>query len=235
MLEVDNVHVAYDGVLALRGVSFRVETGEIVSIIGSNGAGKTTIMKTISRLLKPVAGTVRFEGVRIDALSAHDVVRHGIAHVPEGRRLFARQTVMENLILGAYTRRSPAEREVDLERIFTLFPVLKERRQQRAGTLSGGEQQMLAIGRGLMLRPKLLMLDEPSLGIAPKLVDKIFETVLELNRKDGITILLVEQNVREALELANRAYVLQTGSVVMEGTGEKLLTSDTIQKAYLGI
>ena len=235
MLEVDNVHVAYDGVLALRGVSFRVEAGEIVSIIGSNGAGKTTIMKTISRILKPVTGTVHFQGTRIDTLSPHDVVRHGIAHVPEGRRLFARQTVMENLILGAYTRKAAAEREADMERIFGLFPVLKERRQQRAGTLSGGEQQMLAIGRGLMLRPKLLMLDEPSLGIAPKLVDKIFETVAELNQKDGITILLVEQNVREALELAHRAYVLQTGSVVTEGTGEELLRSDTIQKAYLGI
>jgi len=235
LLEVDNVHVAYDGVLALRGVSFRVNEGEIVSIVGSNGAGKTTIMKTISRLLKPVSGTVRFEGHRIDTLSPHDVVRYGIAHVPEGRRLFARQTVMENLILGAYTRRSAAEREADLERVFSLFPILKERSKQRAGTLSGGEQQMLAIGRGLMLRPRLLMLDEPSLGIAPKLVDKIFETVAELNRTDHITILLVEQNVREALELAHRAYVLQTGTVVMEGTGKDLLQSDAIQKAYLGI
>jgi len=235
LLEVDNVHVAYDGVLALRGVSFRVNEGEIVSIVGSNGAGKTTIMKTISRLLKPVSGTVRFEGHRIDTLSPHDVVRYGIAHVPEGRRLFARQTVMENLILGAYTRRSAAEREADLERVFSLFPILKERSKQRAGTLSGGEQQMLAIGRGLMLRPRLLMLDEPSLGIAPKLVDKIFETVAELNTTDHITILLVEQNVREALELAHRAYVLQTGTVVMEGTGKDLLQSDAIQKAYLGI
>ncbi|MHB1160150.1 MAG: ABC transporter ATP-binding protein [Chloroflexota bacterium] len=235
MLEVDNIRVGYDGVLALRGVSFRVEAGEIVSIVGSNGAGKTTVLKTISALLRPTAGTVSFQGTRIDTLSSHDVVRHGIAHVPEGRRLFARQTVMENLILGAYTRRSPAERAADLERVFDLFPVLRERRSQRAGTLSGGEQQMLAIGRGLMLRPRLLMLDEPSLGIAPKLVDKIFETVAELNKRDGITILLVEQNVREALELAHRAYVLQTGSVVMEGTGEELLGSDTIQKAYLGI
>ncbi|MHB0870549.1 MAG: ABC transporter ATP-binding protein [Chloroflexota bacterium] len=235
MLEVDNIRVGYDGVLALRGVSFRVEAGEIVSIVGSNGAGKTTVLKTISALLRPTAGTVSFQGTRIDTLSSHDVVRHGIAHVPEGRRLFARQTVMENLILGAYTRRSPAERAADLERVFDLFPVLRERRSQRAGTLSGGEQQMLAIGRGLMLRPRLLMLDEPSLGIAPKLVDKIFETVAELNKRDGITILLVEQNVREALELASRAYVLQTGSVVMEGTGAELLHSDTIQKAYLGI
>lgn len=235
MLEVDNVRVGYDGVPALHGVSFRVEAGEIVAIVGSNGAGKTTILKTVSRLLRPISGNVKFEGTRLDTLSPHDVVRHGIAHVPEGRRLFARQTVMENLILGAFTRKSSADREEILERIFSLFPVLKQRESQRAGTLSGGEQQMLAIGRGLMLKPKLLMLDEPSLGIAPKLVDKIFETIQELNKKDGITILLVEQNVREALELASRAYVLQTGSVVMEGSGEELLQSDTIQKAYLGI
>ncbi len=235
MLEVDNIRVGYDGVPALHGVSFRVEAGEIVAIVGSNGAGKTTILKTISRLLRPTSGNVRFEGTQIDPLSPHDVVRHGIAHVPEGRRLFARQTVKENLILGAFTRKSSADREAILERIFGLFPVLKERESQRAGTLSGGEQQMLAIGRGLMLKPKLLMLDEPSMGIAPKLVDKIFETIQELNEKDGITILLVEQNVREALELANRAYVLQTGNVVMEGSGAELLQSDTIQKAYLGI
>jgi len=163
------------------------------------------------------------------------VVRHGIAHVPEGRRLFARQTVMENLILGAYTRKSPQERNREMERIFSMFPVLGERRHQKAGTLSGGEQQMLAIGRALMLKPKLLMLDEPSLGIAPKLVDQIFEDIQELNRTDHITILLVEQNVREALEMAHRAYVLQTGNMVQEGTGEELLRSDTIQKAYLGI
>ncbi len=235
MLEVTNLSVGYDGVLALRGVSFSVQSGEIVSIVGSNGAGKTTILKTISALLKPASGTVSFQDHRLDTLSPHDVVRHGIAHVPEGRRLFARQTVFENLILGAYTRKSTSDRQDALDRVFNLFPVLKERRNQKAGTLSGGEQQMLAIGRGLMLKPKLLMLDEPSLGIAPKLVDRIFETILELNRKDGITILLVEQNVREALELANRAYVIQTGSIVMEGTGEQLLRSDTIQKAYLGI
>ena len=235
MLEVTNLRVGYDGVLALRGVSFSVQPGEIVSIVGSNGAGKTTILKTVSALLKPVSGSVSFEGHRLDTLSPHDVVRHGIAHVPEGRRLFARQTVFENLVLGAYTRKSTSDRQDALDRVFDIFPVLKERRNQKAGTLSGGEQQMLAIGRGLMLKPKLLMLDEPSLGIAPKLVDRIFETIQELNRKDGITILLVEQNVREALELANRAYVIQTGSIVMEGTGEQLLRSDTIQKAYLGM
>jgi len=235
LLEVADIHVAYDGVPALRGVSFHVRAGEIVSIVGSNGAGKTTILKTISSLLHPQPGSIRFEDKRIDAWPPHRVVQLGIAHVPEGRRLFAKQTVIENLLLGSYTRRAAADRQADLERVFDLFPILKERRHQKAGTLSGGEQQMLAIGRGLMLRPKLLMLDEPSLGIAPKLVDKIFETVHDLNKKEGITLLLVEQNVREALELADRAYVLQTGGVVMEGTGRDLLQSDIIQKAYLGI
>ena len=234
MLEVDNIRVGYDGVPALHGVSFNVDRGEIVSIVGSNGAGKSTILRAVSSLLKTEQGSIHFEGTRIDTQPPHDVVKRGIAHVPEGRRLFARQTVMENLILGAYTRKAPKEREEDLDKIFATFPVLKERRAQKAGTLSGGEQQMLAIGRGLMLRPKLLMLDEPSLGIAPRLVDRIFETVKELNTQ-GLTILLVEQNVREALELANRAYVLQTGRVVTEGSGEELLRSDAIQKAYLGI
>lgn len=234
MLEVDNIRVGYDGVPALHGVSFKVDRGEIVSIVGSNGAGKSTILRAVSSLLKTEQGSIHFEGTRIDIQSPHDVVKHGIAHVPEGRRLFARQTVMENLILGAYTRKAPKEREEDMEKIFATFPVLKERRDQKAGTLSGGEQQMLAIGRGLMLRPKLLMLDEPSLGIAPRLVDKIFETVKELNTQ-GLTILLVEQNVREALELASRAYVLQTGRVVTEGSGEELLRSDAIRKAYLGL
>ena len=235
MLEVNNIYVGYDGVLALHGVSFTVQEGEIVSIVGSNGAGKSTILRTISSLLHPTNGSVTFQGVRLDTLPPHDVVRHGIAHVPEGRRLFARQTVMENLILGAYTRKSAQERNRELDRIFSMFPVLGNRRDQKAGTLSGGEQQMLAIGRALMLKPKLLMLDEPSLGIAPKLVDQIFQEIQELNRTDHITILLVEQNVREALEMAHRAYVLQTGSVVQEGTGEELLCSDAIQKAYLGI
>ena len=171
MLEVNDIQVAYDGVIALHGVSFRVEPGEVVSIVGSNGAGKSTILRTISSLLKPTNGTIRFNGARLDSLAAHEVVAHGIAHVPEGRRLFARQTVWENLVLGAYIRKEK-DLEGDLERIFPMFPVLKERRDQKAGTLSGGEQQMLAIGRGLMLRPTLLMLDEPSLGIAPRLVTR---------------------------------------------------------------
>ena len=235
MLEVNDIRVGYDGVLALHGITFRVDEGEIVSIVGSNGAGKSTTIKTISGILKPVSGTIVFDGARLDTMPAHKVTDLGIAHVPEGRKLFARQTVYENLLLGAYTRKNAKNREEDLERIFSLFPVLKERRDQNAGTLSGGEQQMLAIGRGLMLRPRLLMLDEPSMGIAPKLVDKIFETVKELNQREKLTILLVEQNVREALELASRAYVVQTGRVIMEGTGDQLLATDAIQKAYLGI
>ncbi len=235
MLEVDDIQVCYDGVPALYGVSFRVEEGEIVSIVGSNGAGKSTILRAVSGLLHPVTGEIRMNGERLDVLSRHEVVLHGIAHVPEGRRLFNRQTVMENLILGAYTRKSASDRQEVLEKVFRVFPRLKEREHQLAGTLSGGEQQMLAIARGLMLKPKLLMLDEPSLGIAPRLVEEIFETLSELNKKEAITILLVEQHVHDALELADRAYVLQTGRVMMEGTGAELLQSEAIQKAYLGI
>ncbi len=235
MLEVNDIKVAYDSVLALHGVSFKVNDGEIVSIVGSNGAGKSTIIKTVSGILRPVAGTVSFMGNRLDVMAAHKIADLGVAHVPEGRRLFARQTVLENLILGAYTRKDPQRRKEDMDRIFAMFPRLKERLNQKAGSLSGGEQQMLAIGRGLMLRPKLLMLDEPSIGIAPNLVDRIFEAIKELNQKEGLTILLVEQNVREALELADRAYVLQTGRVVNEGTGDQLLQSDVVRKAYLGL
>lgn len=235
MLEVDNIHVSYDGVPALYGVSFRVEEGEIVSIVGSNGAGKSTVLRTISSLLRPTQGSIRMNGEDLTALRPHDVVLRGIAHVPEGRRLFNRQTIKDNLTLGAFTRRSQADREEVLEQVYEVFPILKKRLGQLAGTLSGGEQQMLAIARALMMKPKLLMLDEPSLGIAPKLVDEVFETLKEINEKQGITILLVEQHVHEALELADRAYVLQTGRVVMEGTGQELLQSDAIQKAYLGI
>jgi branched-chain amino acid transport system ATP-binding protein len=234
MLTVDGVEVGYDGVPALHGVSFEVRRGEIVTIVGSNGAGKTTILKTISGLLRPTAGTVTFQHRRIDPLESHRVVGLGIAHVPEGRRLFARLTVMQNLVLGAYTRKSTAERAATLERIFGLFPTLRERRTQVAGTLSGGEQQMLAIGRGLMARPTLLMLDEPSLGIAPRLVDEIFASLARI-KAEGATILLVEQNVVEALQLADRGYVLQTGRVVLSGTGQELLRSDLVRRAYLGM
>jgi branched-chain amino acid transport system ATP-binding protein len=235
LLEVNNIHVSYDGVPALYGVSFRVEEGEIVSIVGSNGAGKSTVLRTVSSLLRPTQGSIRMNGEELTALRPHEVVLRGIAHVPEGRRLFNRQSIKDNLTLGAFTRKSQADREEVLEKVYEVFPILKKRLGQLAGTLSGGEQQMLAIARALMLKPKLLMLDEPSLGIAPKLVDEIFETLKEINEKQGITILLVEQHVHEALELADRAYVLQTGRVVTEGTGKELLQSDAIQKAYLGI
>jgi len=211
-----------------------VEEGQIVAIIGSNGAGKTTILKTISGLLHPVSGSIEFEGVRIDRYPTHIVTGMGIAHVPEGRHIFSRMNVLENLYLGAYTRKSEEERKKALKHVFELFPILEERQTQRAGTLSGGEQQMLAIARGLMSRPKLLMLDEPSLGLMPMLVTKLFETIKRIN-EEGTTILLVEQNVREALELADRAYVLMTGNIVLEGTGKELLETDLVKKAYLGM
>ena len=234
MLKVDKIKVCYDEVPALHEVSFEVEEGQIVAIIGSNGAGKTTILKTISGLLHPVSGSIEFEGVRIDRYPTHIVTGMGIAHVPEGRRIFSRMNVLENLYLGAYTRKSEEERKKALKHVFELFPILEERQTQRAGTLSGGEQQMLAIARGLMSRPKLLMLDEPSLGLMPMLVTKLFETIKRIN-EEGTTILLVEQNVREALELADRAYVLMTGNIVLEGTGKELLETDLVKKAYLGM
>jgi branched-chain amino acid transport system ATP-binding protein len=235
MLRVERIRASYDEVPALHEVSFRVESGQIVSIVGSNGAGKSTILKSVSGVLRLDEGSIFFENQRIDKLSAHRVVDLGIAHVPEGRRLFARLTVMKNLTLGAYTRKSPEHRETTLQKIFKLFPVLRERRNQAAGTLSGGEQQMLAIARGLMSKPKLLMLDEPSLGIMPKLITEIFEMIQQVNREEGLTILLVEQNVQEALEIAHHAYVLQTGRIMMEGKPAELLQTDTIKKAYLGL
>jgi branched-chain amino acid transport system ATP-binding protein len=234
MLKVERLQAGYDGVAALHDVSFEIRSGEIVTIVGSNGAGKSTTLRTVSGLLRPSAGSIIFEERRIDHLPADQVVGLGIAHVPEGRRLFQRLTVAENLQLGAYTRKSPGERAATLDRIYALFPVLKERSQQLAGTLSGGEQQMCAIGRGLMAGPRLLMLDEPSLGIAPRLVDQILTSLAEL-RAAGVTILLVEQNVVEALELADRGYVLQTGSVVLAGSGKELLESDLVRQAYLGM
>jgi len=235
MLRVEHIKVSYDEVPALHEVSFQVEAGQIVAIVGANGAGKSTILKAISSALHPDAGSILFEGKRIDQVPAHRVVEMGIAHVPEGRRLFARLTVRQNLTLGAYTKKSPAHRETTLQRIFHLFPVLQERQNQRAGTLSGGEQQMLAIARGLMSKPKLLMLDEPSMGIMPKLITEIFEMVWRMNQEEGITILLVEQNVQEALDLAHYAYVLQTGRIVMEGKPTELIQTDMIKKAYLGL
>ncbi len=234
MLEVSNIRVCYDQVPAIHNVSFSVEEGQIVSIIGANGAGKSTILRTISGLLHPSPGMIEFLAQRIDQELPHRIVEMGISHVPEGRRIFQYMTVERNLRLGAYTQKSEEVREESLKRIFEIFPVLKERMNQKAGTLSGGEQQMLAIARGLMSKPKLLMLDEPSLGLMPMLVSAIFDTIKQINA-EGTTILLVEQNVREALELADRAYVLRTGNIILEGSGEELLETDLVRKAYLGI
>jgi branched-chain amino acid transport system ATP-binding protein len=234
LLEVDHIQADYGGVVALHDVSFAVAEGEVVSIIGSNGAGKSTTLRTISGQLRTTRGSISFRGQRIGGLPAHRIAELGVAHVPEGRKLFSRLSVMENLLVGSYSARARAEEQATIERVFEMFPRLRERASQRAGTLSGGEQQMLAIGRGLMLRPVLLMLDEPSLGLAPKLVDEIFATIRVI-ADEGMTILLVEQNVRESLELADRAYALQTGRTVLTGTGAELLDSDLVREAYLGL
>jgi branched-chain amino acid transport system ATP-binding protein len=233
MLKVDKINASYEDFLALREISFQVEQGQIVSIVGSNGAGKSTILKAISGMIQINSGSISFNGARLDMLPPHKVVQQGIAHVPEGRRLFARLSVRQNLLLGAYIQKSQEVRQRMLERIFRFFPRLEERQNQIAGTLSGGEQQMLAIGRGLMLQPRLLMLDEPSLGIMPVLCREIFQFIKEIN-EEGMTILLVEQNVREALALAHYGYVVQTGQVVAEGIGKELLETGLIRKAFLG-
>jgi branched-chain amino acid transport system ATP-binding protein len=235
MLRVERIKASYDEVPALHEVSFKVEAGQIVSIVGANGAGKSTILKSVSSVMPLAEGAIYFENQRVDQMPPHRVVDLGIAPVPEGRRLFARLTVAQNLTLGAYTRKSPEHRESTLKKIFKIFPVLEQRKNQAAGTLSGGEQQMLAIARGLMSKPKLLMLDEPSMGIMPKLITEIFEMVQRVNREEGLTILLVEQNVQEALEIAHYAYILQTGRVVREGKPADLLQTDMIKKAYLGL
>lgn len=232
MLTVDKINVFYGDLQAIRDVSFEVETGEKTVIVGSNGAGKTTTLKTVSSILHPRSGSIEFLGKRIDQLPPHKIIELGISHVPEGRGLFPRMTVTENLEMGAYTRRE-SKNEM-LEQVFQLFPVLKERRNQLAGTMSGGERQMLAIARGLMSKPKLLMLDEPSLGLAPMLVLSIFDMIETIN-KEGVTILLVEQNVRHALEMADRGYVLETGRITMKGTGKELIDNDYVKKAYLGM
>ncbi|MGZ5359467.1 MAG: ABC transporter ATP-binding protein [Solirubrobacterales bacterium] len=234
MLEVRNLRVLYDELLAIEDVSFEVREGEIVTLLGSNGAGKTTTINTISRLIRPAAGEVWFEGERIDQTAAHRIVELGIAQVPEGRRLWPELTVYEALDLGAYARRAREQREQTLSEVLDLFPKLAERRDQLCGTLSGGEQQMVAIGRALMSRPKLLMLDEPSLGLAPILVEAVFEALVRV-RDAGTTVLLVEQNVNEALETADRGYVLETGRVVTSGTSEELRADEGVRMAYLGI
>lgn len=234
MLDVEGLAVGYGDLLAIQDVSFNVQRGEVVSLIGSNGSGKSTLLRTISGLLRPRKGTIRFAGEPIHATPPYDIVRKRISMVPEGRQLFGRLSVWDNLLLGAYCLRSQDEIGAALDDVVKLFPWLPERKSQRADTLSGGEQQQVAIARGLMSRPSLLMLDEPSLGIMPKLVTEMFETIDEI-RKKGMTVLLVEQNVFEALSISDRAYVLQTGRIVLQGKGEELLHSDLVRQAYLGM
>ncbi len=233
MLEFDHVSAGYRDLTVIQDVSFRVGEGEVVSLVGSNGAGKSTILRTIAGLLHPRRGEIRLRGEAIHQAPPYEIVRKRVAMVPEGRQLFGRLSVWDNLVMGAYTLRSKREIEESLDAALSLFPILKDRREQRAETLSGGEQQQLAIARGLMSRPSLLLLDEPSLGIMPKLVAEIFDTIRNI-RKRGVTVLLVEQNVFEALGISDRAYVLQSGRIVLEGPGLELLDSDLIRKAYLG-
>jgi branched-chain amino acid transport system ATP-binding protein len=233
-LLVRDLFAGYGGVPALHGVSLEVRPGEMVALLGANGAGKSTLLRAISGLLRPGRGSVEFQGSAIERRPAHEIVRKGMAHVPEGRRLFGRLSVQDNLLLGAYGQRDGAARDETVAQVHALFPVLAERGTQIAATLSGGEQQMLAIGRALMSRPSMLLLDEPSIGIAPKLVLRIFEALREINRR-GVTILVVEQNVRAALAHAHRAYVLQTGRMVAEGAPAELLQGDLVRKAFLGV
>lgn len=235
MLKLESIHTFYGPIEALRGINIEVKQGEIVCLIGSNGAGKSTALMTISGILKPLSGDILFEGKSIKGISPHKIVEMGISQVPEGRRIFPILTVKENLELGAYTKLKvkSSKFKVQLDKIYKLFPVLKERQNQLGGTLSGGEQQMLAIGRSLMSNPKLLLLDEPSLGLAPILVSKIFKTIKEINR-EGVTVLLVEQNALAALKLSDRGYVLENGRIALEGRGEELLNNEQVRKAYLG-
>ena len=233
LLEVDKLHTGYGKIEALKGISLTVSDGEIVTLIGANGAGKSTTLKTISGQLVPRSGSIRFDGEDIHGLPAHKVAAKRIVQVPEGRRIFGRMTVLENLDLGAYLRNDKDGIAADLQRVYELFPRLKEREHQQGGTLSGGEQQMLAMGRALMADPKLIMLDEPSMGLAPVIVEQIFEIIEEINNL-GVTVLLVEQNAHLALGIADRAYVLETGSITVEGTGQELLANDDVRKAYLG-
>ena len=234
MLNVDNVHTYYGNIHALKGITLHIDEGEIVTLIGGNGAGKTTTLRTISGLLTPREGSVTLNGDNLFKYKAHEIVYKGISMVPEGRGVFARLSVTENLEMGAYSRNDKKETEAAMERVFSLFPRLKERRRQVAGTLSGGEQQMLATGRALMSRPSLILMDEPSMGLAPVLVELIFDTIRKIN-EEGVTILLVEQNALMALSIAHRGYVLQTGEIVINDTAENLKKNPTVQKAYLGM
>jgi branched-chain amino acid transport system ATP-binding protein len=234
LLELRDVEVAYGDLPALRGVSVSVEAGETLSVVGANGAGKTTMLRAISGLMRPRVGQILLDGERLDSLPSHAIVGRGVVQVPEGRKIFPSLTVLENLELGSYVAAAKAQRREGLEHVFTLFPRLKERERQAAGTMSGGEQQMLAIGRALMARPRLLMLDEPSLGLAPIIVKEIFRIIGEINRL-GTTVLLVEQNTRQALALSRRGYVLENGRMVLEGSGAELLGNEHVKRAYLGM
>jgi len=234
MLKVNGIDAFYGDLQVLWDVSFEVRPGEIVVLVGANGAGKSTIIKTISSLLKPRKGSVEFDGIRIDQTPAYKVIEHGIVHVPEGRRLFPQMSVEENLIMGSLHGEAKAQRRETLERVFTLFPRLRERKAQMAGTLSGGEQQMVAVGRGLMSLPKIMMFDEPSLGLAPILVSEIFRMIRTVN-KEGVTVMLVEQNVKQTLAMCHRAYVLENGRIVMQGTGSELLADEKVKEAFLGL
>ena len=233
LLEVKDLSVAYGKIVAVKGISFTVDKGEIVTLIGSNGAGKSTTLRTISGLLAPKSGTITFKGEQIGGMPGHDVVKKGITQSPEGRRIFPRMTVSENLDLGAFLRNDKSEIAADFDRVLELFPRLRERLTQKAGPMSGGEQQMLAVARAMMGRPELLLLDEPSMGLAPVLVELIFETIIKI-REQGTTILLVEQNALAALDVADRAYVLESGSVKMSGNASELASNDVVTKAYLG-
>ncbi|WP_445489079.1 ABC transporter ATP-binding protein [Niallia sp. 03133] len=233
MLKVEDINVYYGNIQALKGVTLEVKEGEIVTLIGANGAGKSTLLKTLSGLLKPKSGTIHYLGKSIAGKAAQSIVKAGISHVPEGRRVFANMTVEENLELGAYLRKDTAAIRQDLNRVYEIFPRLLERKKQASGTLSGGEQQMLAMGRAIMARPKLLLLDEPSMGLAPLFVKTIFQVIEEIN-KNGTTVLLVEQNANMALSIADRAYVIETGRVVLSGTAKELQASEELKLAYLG-
>jgi branched-chain amino acid transport system ATP-binding protein len=234
MLELDNLEVGYGSIVALHGISLKVEPGQIVTLIGANGAGKSTTLRSISGLLPVRSGTIRFDGRDIANLPPHKIVALGLSHVPEGRMVFSNLTVMENLQMGAYLRKDKANFPKDLDYIFSIFPRLKEREKQAAGTLSGGEQQMLAIGRALMSKPKFLMLDEPSLGIAPMLVQTIFKKIVEINKELGLSILLIEQNANLALEVSHRGYVIETGKIILSDESSALRTNEQVRKAYLG-
>ena len=233
LLDVKDIHVFYGNIEAVKGMSFHVDRGEIVCLIGANGAGKTTTLRTVSGLLRPRDGAIFYEGQRIDLLPAHEIVGLGVAQSPEGRRIFPRMSVRENLDMGAFIRRDATGQREDMDRIMDLFPILKERARQAAGTLSGGEQQMLAMGRALMARPRLLLLDEPSMGLAPLVVQTIFDTIRDINEQ-GMTVLLVEQNAAQALSLAHRGYVIETGRIVLEDEASALLENEQVRKAYLG-